>query len=190
MKSKVNLDRIYLFFNNRGLMGNKNNLEIERRFLVAPGFNLLDIPEYVSQGRLWIQQRYLRSPGKSTRRIRKVTEENGSSIKYFLTEKKTTKVQSVKVEIEREIQPDEYQFMFRYILDNTDEIEKLRVCFWHVNQLFEMDFFKSPARLKGLVILEIELENPDQKVVLPDFIPIACEITGSLSNSQLAKRPR
>lgn len=171
-------------------MGNKNNLEIERRFLVAPGFNLLDIPEYVSQKRLWIQQRYLRSPGKSTCRIRKVTEESGSSVKYFLTEKKPTKVQSVKVEIEREIEPDEYQFMFRYILDNTEEIEKLRVCFRHANQLFEMDFFTSPARLKGLVVLEIEMDNPKQKVDLPSFIPIACEITGSLSNAELSKRPQ
>jgi len=35
------------------------------------------------------------------------------------------------------------------------------------------------------------LENPKQKVILPDFLPIAVEITNSpdLSNSNLAKRP-
>ena len=170
-------------------------LEIERRFLVRPGFSEKNLPMAFMNGEYSIWQAYLKkfSKGSGRRRIRLVIDRRKDSTAYFLTEKKPTENPMVRIENEKEINKEEFDRLQRDERDpSRDVITKVRYCFDWKGQKFELDFFFSPPRLSDLVILEIELDNPDKKVELPDFIPIAVEITNSrdLSNSNLAKRPQ
>ncbi len=168
-------------------------LEIERRFLVSPRFSQDDMPKNLKIKWLSIFQKYLKklSEKSGSRRIRCVFNREASpQNSYILTEKKPTDDKRVRIENEHEISLQEYKRLQAEADPQKDPIYKERFVFKWKNQEFELDFFKSPKRLNGLVVLEIELESPDQKVELPDFIPIVAEITGFLSNSDLAKRPR
>lgn len=54
-------------------------------------------------------------------------------------------------------------------------MEKTRFVFdWH-EQRFELDVFK--GHLKGLAIMEIELDDKDDTVELPPFINVIKEVT-------------
>jgi len=55
------------------------------------------------------------------------------------------------------------------------EIQKTRFVFKFNDQVFELDVFKGP--LKGLAILEIELEDMDDTVELPPFLKVIKEVT-------------
>jgi CYTH domain-containing protein len=164
------------------------NLEIERRFLITSGFSILDIPPHLITGQYEIRQRYLLPFNMESRRIRCKFDRLTGEGAYYLTEKRRTKNPRVRVEKESKIDRRDFEDYQREIDLECDEIVKVRICFKSDGQEFELDFFQSPSRLKNLAILEIEMKHPDQKVKLPDFIPIACEITGSLSNRELAKR--
>lgn len=190
MKSKENADRIYSYFDKRGMMGNKNNLEIERRFLVSPKMTFTDAIEILGNEQIQeIRQIYLLSDGPFGQRVRSIVKLRHRTTSYFWTKKKPTKNPAVKIEIEKKISYKKFKKLLRSADAERNELIKFRIIFFYKKQKFELDFFASPARICGLAILEIELKRPDQKVELPPLIPIACEITGMLSNSYLAKRP-
>lgn len=168
-------------------------LEIERRFLVRPGFSQKDMPKDLKIRRLSIFQEYLKKSSEKSgnRRVRCVSDrEANPQNSYVLTEKKPTDDKRVRIENEHEISLEEYRRLEAEADPQKDSIYKERLVFNWKNQKFELDFFISPRRLSGLAVLEIELESPDEKVELPDFIPIVAEITGFLSNSDMAKRPQ
>ncbi len=167
-------------------------LEIERRFLVKSDFAEYNLPKLLKFEKYTICQIYLNKPEgfKGSRRIRHAWQENKTSQFYF-TEKTPTKSLITKIEKEREISKKEYQVLLKKADPQRDTILKHRLYFIWKNQKFELDFFLEPKRITSLVILEIELQDPKQKVTLPDFLPIMTEITNSpdLSNSNLSKRP-
>ena len=165
-------------------------LEIERRFLVRPGFSEKHLPMSLVTKELSVWQAYLKkiSKGSGSRRIRMVFDRRKNIVKYFYTEKQSTDDPAVRIENEREISKEECDALKSEMDPNRDAINKSRYCFRYKNQDFELDFFSAPMRADGLVILEIEMDRSDSRVELPDFIPIVAEITGCLSNSDIAKR--
>lgn len=169
-------------------------LEIERRFLVRPGFAEKNLPKSLRYKKYYIIQTYLNKTKKKkgSRRVRQIWQKN-KPWHFFLTYKNPTDNPAIKIEDEQEISLDVYKELSENESDaKRDVIVKLRICFKWKKKKFELDFFLGPDRILDLAILEIELRNPKQKVELPDFLPIAAEITNSpnLSNSNLAKRPK
>ncbi|MBU6142106.1 hypothetical protein KGO95_03255 [Patescibacteria group bacterium] len=165
--------------------------EIERRFLVRQGF--ADNPAF-AKATVKIctaKQTYLKKkPRIGNARIRSVFDWKTGETAFFYTEKELTRDPRVRVEREREISKKEYTRLASRKDPSRDVIEKIRFYVRYKKQEFELDVFRLPRRIEGLAILELEMKNKNQKIALPPFLPIMAEITGSLSNSELAKRPR
>ena len=68
------------------------------------------------------------------------------------------------------------------------QISKTRYCFIYEKQFFELDIYPETMS-KDFAILEIELNNIDDKVVLPPFLDIVKDVTEDKSyrNHSLAK---
>ena len=148
-------------------------IEIERKFLV----NDLDKALSNSQKEISIFQGYISVDPERTVRLR-ITGE-----KAFLTIKgQSSKGGTSRIEWENSINVDEANRLLPLCCPST--INKTRYHVHENKQLFEIDVFEGP--LKGLVIAEIELNHPDQKVILPSWI--GREVTGDKSyyNSHLA----
>lgn len=155
-----------------------DGLEIERKFLVG-----LPEPEYLDIKRqLDILQTYLVSSDNSQRRVRRISE-NGN-VKYFYTEKIFLSA-VVRRESEREIDEEEYNRLLSEKESSHVPIEKCRICFMYKKQLFELDIYPFSDIY---AIMEIELENPEQEIIFPEYINIIKEVTGigTYSNAALA----
>ena len=147
--------------------------EIERKYLIVrPTKEVLsnlpqcDITE--------IKQIYLKRFNPSiTRRIRK-RGSNEKGFKYYYTEKIPVSF-GEKIEVEKEISADEYSKLKDEIDPKTSAIYKERYCFNYLNQLFELDVYEFSDEL---ATLEIELDDINRKVDLPDFIEIIKDVTG------------
>ena len=155
-------------------------LEIERKFLVKFPTSWSDLAELfdgiVDVKR--ISQTYLiPEEGEPAARVRKTVEglSGDTDTVYHHNKKKPTGDTGVHEETESEISDKEYQKALKNANPNKCAVEKTRFVFkWH-DQVFELDLFK--GNLKGLAILEIELENKDDKVELPPFLKIVKEVT-------------
>ncbi len=153
--------------------------EIERKYLVEfPELSSLDKCITIS-----ICQTYLvKGDNDLQRRVRRL--EVDGAVSYTYTEKRfLTPV--TREEKEYEIDKAEYE---KCLLEADSEcvpIEKVRYCFDYKGQLFELDTYPYSDRL---AILEIELENPEQRVYFPDVINVIKEVTGDgrYSNAALA----
>lgn len=157
----------------------KNSYEIERKFLVAmPDVSQLDVSEK------WeIIQTYLtRGENDSQRRVRKIKSEGITS--YTYTEKIFLS-HSVRKEFEKEISQQEYDNLIAQADSKLAPVVKIRYRFSFRNQLFELDVYNFENEL---AIMELELENLEQEIFLPDFINVIKEVTDDrrYSNSSLA----
>ena len=154
-------------------------LEIERKFLVKfPSSwealsemfdDLIDVKR--------ISQTYLKPEGKEQAgRVRKTVEglTGDTNTVYHYNEKKPVEA-GVHEETEREISKSEYEKYLKKTHPDKVTVEKTRFVFNFQDQTFELDVFKGP--LKGLAVLEIELEDKDDLVELPPFIPVKKEVT-------------
>ncbi|MGN0919191.1 MAG: AAA family ATPase [Alphaproteobacteria bacterium] len=141
-------------------------LEIERKFLIrCPDDNVLKEHGAVPQK---IVQAYLKSNGKTQRRIRERGNENGFTC--FYTEKETLSP-TKRIERERKIQQKEYLSLLteaEYLLTKT------RWCFVDKGQYFELDTFDA---CPDQALLEIELTQENQQITLPDWITLIQEVT-------------
>lgn len=149
--------------------------EIERKFRVK---NTTFLQETTSKFK--IVQGYLNSNPDRTVRIR--LKEN----KAFITVKgKSNDAGTTRFEWEKEINYTEAEQLIQLCEDFI--IEKTRYEVTYLNQLFEIDIFE--GKNKGLIIAEIELESPNQKVVFPDWL--GKEVTGDVRfyNAYLSKNP-
>lgn len=149
--------------------------EIERKFRVK---NTTFLQETTSKFK--IVQGYLNSNPDRTVRIR--LKEN----KAFITVKgKSNDAGTTRFEWEKEINYTEAEQLIQLCEDFI--IEKIRYEVTYLNQLFEIDIFE--GKNKGLIIAEIELESPHQKVVFPDWL--GKEVTGDVRfyNAYLSKNP-
>jgi CYTH domain-containing protein len=154
-------------------------LEIERKFLVkfptswsalAELFDgLVDVKR--------ITQTYLRpKKGEPSARVRKTIEglTGDTATVYHFNQKKPVD-SGVHEEYEKEISKEDFK---KYLEDPHPDkftVEKTRFVFKYEGQIFELDVFKGP--LKGLAILEIELEDKEQNVKLPPFLKVYKEVT-------------
>ncbi|MDO8430171.1 MAG: hypothetical protein Q7S73_02285 [bacterium] len=165
-------------------------LEIERRFLVRKSFSEKDLLKSLKYRILHITQTYLRGKKKKgTRRIR-LTQEIDKRSRYSLTIKLPTDNLIAKLENEWRISKKKYLKFLKKSDPKRETILKKRIVFIWKNQEFELDFFTAPKRIASLVILEIELKSRNQKVQLPNFLPIRKEITNNprYSNSNVARK--
>ena len=153
--------------------------EIERKFLVElPDVSKLDVKR-----RIGIVQTYLEKGGNgSQRRVRSVCE-NGRT-KYTYTEKVfITPV--TREENEFEISSEEYSRLLEQERGDCPPVEKVRYCFEHRGQLFELDTYPFSDKL---AIMELELSSPEQEIYFPDNVKVLREVSedSRYSNAALA----
>lgn len=153
--------------------------EIERKFLVElPDVSKLDV-----RRRIGIVQTYLeKGENGSQRRVRSVCE-NGRT-KYTYTEKIfITPV--TRREKEYEISCEEYSRLLSQEKSDCTPVEKVRYCFDHLGQLFELDTYPFSERL---AIMELELRSPEQEIFFPDNVKVLREVSedSRYSNAALA----
>lgn len=169
-------------------------LEIERKFLVKFPKSWSDLAELfdclVDIKR--IEQLYCQ-PDKNEQayRVRKTIEglTGDLNTKYDFNRKKFIE-KSVNKETEKEIDKKEYEKHLKNPADGKTMVYKTRFVFKYKNQIFELDVFKE--KLKGLAILEIELESKDQKIEFPPWLSIIKEVSGDKqwNNFELASKKR
>ena len=146
--------------------------EIERRFLVkswTPPNDMLSIE---------ITQAYLQSTDGITRRIRKRKQDRTL---YYSTTKHGTGL--IRTEHEKLITYEQYNSLLYEADQNRQPIFKSRKYFLWNNRQYELDIFSRPD---GLKILEIEMDDPNEKVEIPPFISIDKEVTDDPTYSNWA----
>lgn len=160
---------------------NNTELEIERRWLLRklpPEFNEIR-NEFEEYG---ITQWYTPEG-----RFRSIHPKNYFSECRYLHTIKEVVSYGVNKEIEKEITQEEFQDAIK---SATKVISKIRYIYQENDLKYEIDFIHVLGQ--DYIILEIELNDIDQKIVIPDFINkfIIREITGdkSLSNFNLARK--
>lgn len=154
------------------------SIETERRFLVHSA--TLDTPVET----VFVEQIYLKSTDDKTERIRKRGQDGAWTYTRTLKDKK---INGSGKEIERQISELEYEVLKEQADPSRRPIYKKRNYFLWQNQYFELDEFIDPCT--GMLILEIELDEPGQEVVLPPFIKIDHEVTDdpTYTNRAIAK---
>ncbi|HYM82776.1 MAG TPA: CYTH domain-containing protein [Candidatus Dormibacteraeota bacterium] len=166
-------------------MGRLEGLEIERKWLLA------SVPTDAwlrSHGAIAkrIEQVYLRAEGdeRGGRRIRR-TETDGA-VEHVETRKRR-RSGFTREEIERPIEPGEFERMLRQAEPSRRPIKKTRWVFLFGGHELELDVFESPP---GIVMLEIELASEDERVELPPELEVVREVTDdpAFLNWNLARR--
>ena len=163
-------------------LGEPEPYEIERKYLIEyPDIKKLE--NMSNCQKIDIIQTYLKSNNDKERRVR-ARGIDGDYL-YYLTEKK--EISKLKrVELERKLTQDEY---IKYLMDADQKlhpIRKTRYCLTENNQYFEIDIY---PEWKNQAIMEIELNDENQKVNIPKFINIVKEVTNddSYKNYEMAK---
>lgn len=161
-------------------LGVPEPLEIERKFLVQGHVSL---PRDVSSS--LIEQIYLIAPaGGSERRVRKRSQK-GSAV-YTLCEK-TEVAPGKRIEKEKSITGAEYLRLSGKECDpSRHPIRKIRHCFIHDNRCYELDEYL--GALCGKWVLEVEVEDLQHPVNIPEWMPPVVEVTGNsiYGNASLA----
>lgn len=155
-------------------------IERERKYLVKLPTSWSDfaqmLDDIIDVKRI-VQQYLIPEKGQQAARVRKTIEGLGGETHtvYHYNRKKPTGETGAHEETEREISEKEYRQYMKQSNPSKCAIEKTRFVFkWH-DQVFELDLFK--GHLKGLAILEIELDSKNTKVELPGFLQIIKDVT-------------
>ncbi|MDP3947787.1 MAG: AAA family ATPase [bacterium] len=145
-------------------------LEIERKFLLRRMPDLSGEDMKFAQ-KVLIEQMYLAPQDGVQLRIRRRSQ--GDSATFYKT-RKIPIGSRTRHETENFIDPVEYLHLQALQDPQTGVIHKNRYCFPYRHQYFELDQFRNPA---GLVLLEIELTEENDRVELPDFLEVDREVT-------------
>lgn len=124
-----------------------------------------------------ISQTYLKpESGEQAGRVRKTVEglTGDTETIYHYNQKKPVET-GVHEETEHEISEKEYNNYLKKSNPDKVPVEKTRFVFEWQDQTFELDLFK--GHLKGLAIMEIELDDIDDTVELPPFLKVVKEVT-------------
>ena len=130
-------------------------LEIERKFLV----DAEKISELNLSGGEKIFQGYLSTEKNKTVRVR-VKGEKG-----FLTIK-SKNVGIVRSEFEYEIPVEDAEEILK--LCEPKVLQKVRYKVEHAGKIFEVDIFS--GKHQGLILAEVELNSPNEKIDLPNWL--------------------
>lgn len=158
------------------------NYEIERKYLIEyPDMDMLRRCADISE----ITQTYLRrdESGRSER-VRK----RGRDGAYTYTHTVKKRISDIRrTEDEREINRQEYEELLRSADPERNVIHKLRCCLEYMEQMFEIDIFPFWT---DRAMMEIELDDEEQKINFPPSIKIIAEITHDrrYTNASLAKQ--
>lgn len=149
-------------------LGEIEPYEIERKFLIKyPNLKQL---ESISK-KVEIIQTYLDTADGQELRIR----QRGDGKNFVYTKTRKWKVNDVKrVEFESRISKEEYLSLLMDIDTTRSQIRKSRYCLVYNTQYIEIDIYPFS---KDKAILEIELQDENQAVELPDFIHVIKEVT-------------
>lgn len=155
--------------------------EIERKYLIEyPDINLL---EKYADSKSEIAQTYLKTDNGLTSRVRKRTTDGVT--KYIFTEKK--RITDVKcIENEREIGSEEYEKLLKLSDPERRTVEKMRYCIPFNGRVVEVDVYPF---WNDRAIAEVEMEDENEEVVLPDFIKVIRDVTAekAYKNYAIAK---
>ncbi len=164
------------------ILGVPEPMERERRFLV----DAIEQPWPVKHEAVQIRQQYLLSSSEETERIRTRGQDGMAHSTVCTHTIKRPVAHGEALETERQITMREYNALLSRVDPSRHPIKKERHCFLWKNRYFELDIFQE--RLAGWTILEVEVEDINEKIELPPFIRINREITGdhSWSNHALA----
>ena len=158
--------------------------ETERQFLVSNCDELFRETN-IALNQIQIEQTYLNSNGADERRVRRRMMDTWPI--YYYAQKRPV-AHGQRIQTEKVISAESYRTYLQHDRDHALEtIFKTRTCFVYENQYFELDEFLQ--RLRGLILLELEVASMDQEIFLPPFIKIEREVTGDsdFSNSNLAR---
>lgn len=148
--------------------------EIERKFLIEGDFR-----KDVFQKKRITQGYFSTSPGRTVR-IR-ISDDKG-----FITIKGGVhKSGAGRYEWEKEIELDDAQELMG--LCDSGVIEKTRYLIKCGNHTFEVDEFYGDN--DGLLVAEVELESPDEKFALPEWLGREVTHDNRYYNAMLAKNP-
>ncbi|HEU0243893.1 MAG TPA: CYTH domain-containing protein [Candidatus Limnocylindrales bacterium] len=161
-------------------------IEIERKFRLhaAPPAEELAAREEDA----WrVEQVYLsRGDDGLHRRVRRIEHADGS-VELVLTHKGSIGNGTIsRHEHEESLTQGEYEALLAEADPARRPIRKTRHVVPHGRQVLEIDVFDVPA---GLVVAEVELEDEDEPVVLPDWIGAWYEVTRDIRfmNAALAR---
>jgi adenylate cyclase len=155
-------------------------IEIERKFLVRfpkSWSALAELFDGIVDIKRITQTYLVPEKGEPAARIRKTVEglSGETDTVYHFNQKKPTGDTGTHEETEHEISEKEYQSSIKKANPSKCAVEKTRFVFKYHDQVFELDVFK--GHLKGLAIMEIELDDKDETVELPPFIDVIKEVT-------------
>lgn len=167
-------------------------LEVEVKYLVRLPSSWADLADLfddlVDVKR--IEQVYLKPDEDGiSPRVRKTVEGLiGDTNTVYHFNKKDFVEHGVHEETEHAISKDKYERLLKTQHPDKSMLEKIRFVFKYRSQCFELDVFR--GALSGLAILELELEDKNQKVELPPFLKVVKEITTDrhFTNFALAAR--
>ena len=147
--------------------------EIERKYLLKS-----DSWRGQATGKTY-RQGYLSTVKERTVRVRTVAD------KAYLTIKGLP-IGITRAEYEYEIPINDAQAMLDHLCERP-LIEKTRYCLEHAGMTWEIDEFAGANA--GLIVAEVELENEQQAVTLPDWIAEEVSDDPRYSNANLVKHP-
>jgi CYTH domain-containing protein len=146
-------------------------LEIERKYLLAHVPDLAH-PALSDVERWRIEQVFLAKDSDWSRRVRRVTLDDGSERYYYTRKRRLSRL--AREEDESEIDAAEYASLLAEQSPEHLPLLKTRLIFKHAGRKWELDLFE---RYPTMVILEVELEREDEEVSPPAFLGPAREVT-------------
>jgi CYTH domain-containing protein len=154
-------------------------MEIERKFLIKfpSSWEALSelFDELVDVKR--ITQTYLKPKGddpaaRVRKTVRGLTDEK--EVEYHYNQKTPVETGTHK-ELEHNITEKQYNKYLQDPYPGKGSVEKTRFVFRYNDQDFELDVFK--GALKGLALLELEIDHKDDTIELPPFLEVLKEVT-------------
>jgi CYTH domain-containing protein len=158
-------------------------IEIERKFLLR---EIPDDRDLRSCGvrALEIEQWYLKVTDELQERIRRTSTDSETVYHHTYLMPHKPGVREVQ---EETITRDEYDLLRSACDPRRVKITKRRLRFIYQSQTFELDIILSPPS-RACIILELELQSEDQRIMLPHFVRVIREATGetAFTNADIA----
>jgi len=151
-----------------------DRLEIERKFLVTG-----EAWREAADGGVAIRQGYLAVTERLNVRVRLIGQQARLTIK-------AARRGSTRREFEYEIPRDDAEILLGELCERPP-IEKWRHRIAHGGAIWEVDVFAGANA--GLVVAEIELERPDQKIAMPSWVGPEVTDDRRFYNAYLYERP-
>lgn len=164
-------------------LGEPSPSEIERKFLIKkPSDKMLNSLDFSSKSE--ITQTYLKSNGNTERRLRQRGNDKDGYTFYYAEKTPVSEIE--RIEKDEKIDIRKYVSLLNEADTSLHQIQKTRYAFLYKNQYFELDIYPFSDEY---AILEIEVQNEDDEIQLPDFLEYVKEVTNdnSYKNHSLAK---